>query len=356
MVRLRSLVIGIVLGLAVSILTLSAAMAVDCEFVHGFNALRELIGHEIVGECLENERHSENGDGTQHSTRGLLVWRKADNYTAFTDGYRTWVNGPNGLEIRLNTERFPWEQDYAPGGSIANPMPQLSNAQATESSAPSPTPGSIVKGSGSIETPTPTTIPTPIATPAPVELEWDPDYPVPSHLPSDAKCYRDVSDPDSECVWVYSSRPDGDSTPTPAPTSTPATPPTTTPLSPPTPTPAATPVPTPTPAATPTPTSTPTLTPSPTPIPASTPTPAATPAPTPTPAATPTPTSTPTPTPSPTPIPASTPTPAPTPEPIVVEWDPDYPVPPHLPWHAKCYRDLSDPNSECIWIYNPYRD
>ena len=37
---------------------------------------------------------------------GLLVWRKADNHTAFTDGYRTWVNGPYGLQVRLNTARF----------------------------------------------------------------------------------------------------------------------------------------------------------------------------------------------------------------------------------------------------------
>jgi hypothetical protein len=27
---------------------------------------------------------------------GLLVWRKADNFTAFSVGYRTWVGGPSG--------------------------------------------------------------------------------------------------------------------------------------------------------------------------------------------------------------------------------------------------------------------
>ena len=36
----------------------------------------------------------------------FLVWRKADNWTAFTDGYRTWINGPSGLQVRLNTEHF----------------------------------------------------------------------------------------------------------------------------------------------------------------------------------------------------------------------------------------------------------
>ncbi len=26
-----------------------------------------------------------------------MAWRKADNWTAFTNGYKTWLNGPNGL-------------------------------------------------------------------------------------------------------------------------------------------------------------------------------------------------------------------------------------------------------------------
>jgi len=29
----------------------------------------------------------------------VLVWRKADNRTAFTDGYRTWINGPRGPAV-----------------------------------------------------------------------------------------------------------------------------------------------------------------------------------------------------------------------------------------------------------------
>lgn len=78
-------------------------------FVLGFKTLAELIP-DVVGEPLENEHHNpENGDGLQQTTRGLLVWRKSDNWTAFTDGYRTWINGPNGLQQRLNEERFEWE-------------------------------------------------------------------------------------------------------------------------------------------------------------------------------------------------------------------------------------------------------
>ncbi|MDE2930160.1 MAG: RCC1 domain-containing protein [Chloroflexota bacterium] len=99
----------------------SAVAGANCQFVLGFATLRDLIGHEVVGDCLENQRYAANGNSEQHTTGGLLVWRKADNLTSFTDGYRTWINGPNGLVQRLNTERFVWEADYAPGGGIAMP-------------------------------------------------------------------------------------------------------------------------------------------------------------------------------------------------------------------------------------------
>lgn len=79
------------------------------EYTLGFRALADQIP-DIAGEPLQNERHdSPNGDGLQATTNGLMVWRKVDNWTAFTDGYRTWIAGPEGLQERLNTERFPWE-------------------------------------------------------------------------------------------------------------------------------------------------------------------------------------------------------------------------------------------------------
>ena len=63
-----------------------------------------------VGQCPDDEQHNPvSGDGLQHTTHGLLVWRKADNFTAFTDGNHTWINGPFGIQERLNTQRFPWE-------------------------------------------------------------------------------------------------------------------------------------------------------------------------------------------------------------------------------------------------------
>ena len=100
------------LSLALFLLAPTSVAAAECRFVLGFATLRDLIGRTIVGECLENEHHGANGDSRQQTTGGLLVWRKADNRTAFTDGYRTWINGPNGLEQRLNTERFEWEHDH----------------------------------------------------------------------------------------------------------------------------------------------------------------------------------------------------------------------------------------------------
>lgn len=80
-----------------------------CRFVLGFQTLHDLL-FWIVGPCLDDERHNPaNGDGLQHTVAGLLVWRKAENVAAFTDGTRTWLNGPHGLEFRLNTQRFAWE-------------------------------------------------------------------------------------------------------------------------------------------------------------------------------------------------------------------------------------------------------
>ena len=111
------------LGFSLFLLLPTSVAAAECQFVLGFMTIRDLIGHDIVGECLENEHYEANGDSLQQTTGGLLVWRKADNWTAFTDGYRTWINGPNGLVQRLNTERFEWEADYAPGGGIATPTP-----------------------------------------------------------------------------------------------------------------------------------------------------------------------------------------------------------------------------------------
>src|SRR6185312_1725424 len=98
------------LALALAMLTLALARsaapveAANCQFVLGFATLHNMIP-SVVGGCLDNEQHNPaNGDGLQHTTNGLLVWRKADNHTAFTDGFHSWVNGPHGLQERLNSQ------------------------------------------------------------------------------------------------------------------------------------------------------------------------------------------------------------------------------------------------------------
>jgi len=121
---------AVFLAFALFLLLPKSVAAAECEFVLGFATLRDLIGHEIVGECLEDQRYAANGNSEQQTTGGLLVWRKADNWTAFTDGYRTWINGPNGLEQRLNTELLPWEVVKHPAVAAALASLRRSDPQA----------------------------------------------------------------------------------------------------------------------------------------------------------------------------------------------------------------------------------
>ncbi len=88
-------------------LTPRLAFAADCQFTLGFATMAGAVPQ--VGQCKENEHDDGQGNRVQATTTGLLVWRKGDNWTAFTDGYRTWVNGAAGIAQRLNTERFTWE-------------------------------------------------------------------------------------------------------------------------------------------------------------------------------------------------------------------------------------------------------
>lgn len=93
-----------------------------CTFKLGFKALRDLIP-TIAGECTEDEHaNPQNGDALQMTTKGLMAWRKADNWTAFTDGATTWINGPEGVASRPNGgPLFPWESQ--PTASPPAPAP-----------------------------------------------------------------------------------------------------------------------------------------------------------------------------------------------------------------------------------------
>ncbi|MBM4419555.1 MAG: hypothetical protein FJ033_14790 [Chloroflexi bacterium] len=104
------------LVLLVLYLAPARADAADCQFVLGFKAFREAL-LTIVGDCAANEAHDPEKGQTFQPTigidgrGGLLVWRKSDNATAYTDGHWTWVRGPSGTQRRLNTQRLSWEQD-----------------------------------------------------------------------------------------------------------------------------------------------------------------------------------------------------------------------------------------------------
>ena len=106
------------------------------EFKLGFHALAGQIP-SIVGEPIESEHWGANGDSLQMTTSGLMVWRKADNWTAFTDGSRTWINGPRGVQVRENIQRFDWEPREAGTQPVPTPTP-----------TPAPTP-TITAPSGS---------------------------------------------------------------------------------------------------------------------------------------------------------------------------------------------------------------
>jgi hypothetical protein len=111
--------------------------AAPCKFVLGFATIAGLIPDQ-VGGCTDNQASGSNGDAIQHTTKGLLVWRKADNWTAFTDGYHTWVNGPYGVQERLNTQRFAWEAN--PDGLPTAPDPVVTPPPAPQ---PAPQPGKV---------------------------------------------------------------------------------------------------------------------------------------------------------------------------------------------------------------------
>jgi hypothetical protein len=136
--RLRALTAAVGLVAAFAPLALRPVPAAHaqavCTFQLGFATLRSMVGAATVGDCTQNERFNPaNGNAEQPTTRGLLVWRKADNWTAFTNGYETWINaGPRGLVKRLNAQRFSWESDAGAPGTVTIAAP----AQAPAPAAP----------------------------------------------------------------------------------------------------------------------------------------------------------------------------------------------------------------------------
>ena len=152
----RRLLVAMVLALVVVVVPAASVHSAECFFDSGFKTLHDLIP-DIVGSCTTNEMHNpENGDGLQLTTGGLLVWRKVDNWTAFTNGVTTWINGPFGLQSRPNGERFPWEAAAAPAPSSPAPTPSTAVPTLTPVPAQTPLPGQTPEPA-----PTPELAPTP---------------------------------------------------------------------------------------------------------------------------------------------------------------------------------------------------
>jgi hypothetical protein len=97
--------------------TLASAAPASCSLNPSFAPLAQGTPN-VVGNCLDNGSiNSGNGNVEQHTTGGLLYWRKSDSVTAFTDGTTTWLSGPFGVQSRLNSDApFDWENL---GGSVA---------------------------------------------------------------------------------------------------------------------------------------------------------------------------------------------------------------------------------------------
>lgn len=189
---LFALVLATALILAIPV---SASIVEEPRFQLGFATLAGLIP-DVVGVPVENERHNPiNGDGLQQTTNGLMVWRKADNWTAFTNGYWTWINGPYGVQNRSNAVRFEWEAELGRTIEVvSSPEPALSPVVVPPGSSqsatvePSPPADGQVTPIANLEptatsaavfvsmTPTPTLVPTVVPSPT--------STPVPTIAPS----------------------------------------------------------------------------------------------------------------------------------------------------------------------------
>ncbi len=161
-----------------------------CQFAAGFATVRDLVGPDTVGDCLEDEHiNATSGDVEQRTTGGLLVLRQVDNVALFTDGVTNWVNGPDGLQSRPSGDRFAWENDPArpaqaapssdDAGTASSPLsgapslfvlapPQDTSASASGAPAPAPFPtATSVPAPAATATPASAATPTRTATPGP---------------------------------------------------------------------------------------------------------------------------------------------------------------------------------------------
>jgi hypothetical protein len=97
-----------------------------CTFVLGFAYLHSLLGGRD-GACADNEHDDPNGTGDRVQTTrlpngapGYMVWQLLTNTMRWTEGYTTFTYSKCGLQQRLNSQTFAWEQNL---GLMQQPGP-----------------------------------------------------------------------------------------------------------------------------------------------------------------------------------------------------------------------------------------
>src|SRR5690348_16114728 len=115
---------GIALLLVLSTTASAQPAGRPCQFIRDFKRLHDLAP-DTIGTCGSRRIFAPNGDVVQYTSNGLMVRRKADNRTAFTDGSVTYLKGPRGLVSRPNAERFGWEHDKGNTPAIPEPAARL---------------------------------------------------------------------------------------------------------------------------------------------------------------------------------------------------------------------------------------
>jgi zinc/manganese transport system substrate-binding protein len=103
---------GLVFVAAAALLlpALPAAAQTACSFHGGFAQLQALTP-DRVGACTADEQYRpDQGESTQQTTTGTLLWLSVDGSISFSDGAHTWVLDPNAqVQVRGVNERFPFE-------------------------------------------------------------------------------------------------------------------------------------------------------------------------------------------------------------------------------------------------------
>ena len=112
------------------------------EFRFGFKAFANQIP-DVVGAPLENEHFdSVAGVMLQKTTTGVMTWSKADNQVSFTDGGRTWIQGPSGVQLQADevevSEEAPPVSATEPASSNTSDPPAASGSASSDESTAAP--------------------------------------------------------------------------------------------------------------------------------------------------------------------------------------------------------------------------